>query len=350
MEGSMTTKHVLFSLALALAVPACTVQGNARVHAGATVVYQEPPQPQIEKVGERAGYLWVKGHWDWQNGQWSWIGGHWERDRPGSQWREGRWERRGSAWHWISGEWIGGGAVVGTEPTPPPISEYPDSDPPAPQDEHVDARPGQVWIAGRWEWKLGKWVWSAGRWEADRDEEQWREGRWEKQGGRWIWVEGTWEPRPYDGPTSAPPPIKVERPGSKRGQVFIAGRWEWKNGTWEWTAGRWEPARPKEVWTPGHWEQKGRRWVWVDGAWGPAGGGGGGGANYEPDRDPPAPREESKPYRPGFVWVKGRWEWKNGKWDWSEGRYEKVRDKKKWVDGKWEKKGGKWVWVEGRWE
>lgn len=349
----MTTRHLLFGLVIALSVPACRVDGTARVHAGATVVYQEPPQPQVEKVNERSGFLWVKGHWDWQNGQWAWIGGHWEPERTGSQWREGRWERRGSSWHWVPGEWIAGSVVVGGGAVGGgggQVSEYPDREPPAPQVENYDPRPGHVWIAGRWEWKGGKWAWSAGRWESARDEEDWKPGRWERQGARWVWVEGTWEQRPYDGPTSEPPAIKPERPAPKRGQVWIAGRWEWKGGRWEWTAGRYEAVRPKEVWTPGRWEQKGRRWVWVDGSWGVAGGGGVSISVEYPDRDPPAAKDDSKPYKPGFVWVKGRWAWKAGKWEWTEGRYEKTQDKKKWVDGKWDKQGGKWVWVEGSWQ
>ena len=68
-------KQLLFGLLIALAVPGCPVQGNARLHATATIVYQEPPQPQVEKQIERPGYFWVKGRWDWKSNQWQWLDG-----------------------------------------------------------------------------------------------------------------------------------------------------------------------------------------------------------------------------------------------------------------------------------
>jgi hypothetical protein len=275
----MKIQHVLFSLAIAL-VPACAVQGSARVHTGATVVYQEPPQPQVEKVNERAGYIWVKGHWNWQNGQWAWVGGHWEKERTGSQWREGRWERRGSSWHWISGEWIGGGSVVVNT-----NDDYPSQDPPAPQVENPGENRGHIWITGRWEWKGGRWVWQAGRWERARDDAHWVDGKWDKKGGRWVWVEGSWSREPKDEhghghghgggnvtvsveyPNTAPPAPREEKLGYKPGHTWVKGRWEWKGGKWEWSDGRWEKTQAKKKWVDGRWEQQGTKWVWVDGSW-----------------------------------------------------------------------------------
>jgi hypothetical protein len=274
----------MFGLAIALASTACQVQGTARVHAGATVVYQEPPQPQVERVNERTGFLWVKGHWDWQNGAWAWVGGHWEKERTGSQWREGRWERRGSAWHWVPGEWIGG-AVVGVDVRGggggTVTVDYPTEEPPAPEREEQAYRPGQVFIQGRWEWKGGKWAWSPGRYEAERPNQSWNPGRWSRQGARWVWVDGEWT-------TS----VTVTTGGGTT--------------------------------------------VTVD--------------DDYPDTEPPAPKAERQPYKPNHVWVKGHWEWKGRQWVWVAGRYEKLKAKQKWVDGKWEKRGAKWHWVEGGWQ
>ena len=37
------------------------------------------------------------------------------------------------------------------------------SAPPAPQAERPIARPGVVWVAGRYDWQYGDWVWTPGR-------------------------------------------------------------------------------------------------------------------------------------------------------------------------------------------
>jgi WXXGXW repeat (2 copies) len=266
----MKPANVLFGLAIALG-SACTVSGT--VH-GMTVVYQEPPQAQVERVGSNPNHVWVTGHWDLNpsNGQWAWIRGHWERERPGSRWQEGRWERRGNAWYWIEGTWVGG--VVGGRATV--SSEYPTEGPPPPRTEDYGApRPQEVWISGRWDWKSGTWEWVAGHWEAERPHEVWSPGRWEQQGGRWTWIDGAWgsggvvgtDVGTTDDPSEEPPPPQAESYGTNKGHVWIAGRWEWKKGKWAWTAGRWEQERPKQVWHPGKWERRGNRWLWVEGRW-----------------------------------------------------------------------------------
>ena len=38
--------------------------------------------------------------------------------------------------------------------------------------------------------------------------------------------------------------------------------------------------------------------------------------------EPPADQVEAMPERPGYVWVKGRWDWRNGQWAWIGGRWE----------------------------
>jgi hypothetical protein len=65
-----------------------------------------PPAPQTENYGPpRAGFVWIRGRWDWQNGNWAWLAGHWERERANYRWADGRWELRGNQWVWIDGSW-----------------------------------------------------------------------------------------------------------------------------------------------------------------------------------------------------------------------------------------------------
>jgi len=66
---------------------------------------QPPPSPQAENPGQKAGYIWVMGHWDWKAGNWNWIPGHWERARAKKKWRDGRWELQGDVYVWIDGSW-----------------------------------------------------------------------------------------------------------------------------------------------------------------------------------------------------------------------------------------------------
>ncbi|HEX4417229.1 MAG TPA: IPT/TIG domain-containing protein [Kofleriaceae bacterium] len=75
-----------------------------------------PPPLREERIAARAGFVFVRGRWDWRNGNWAWIDGHWERERAGKQWREARWEQRDGAFVLIDGDWIIAGAV----PPPPP--------------------------------------------------------------------------------------------------------------------------------------------------------------------------------------------------------------------------------------
>jgi hypothetical protein len=202
------TRHLFISLGLAIAtLPGCMVRGSGSVTAsGPAVVYQEPPAPQVESSPTRSGYLWVHGHWDWRNAQWTWVGGHWERERQGYAWSEGRWERRGSSWHWIEGTWAvsntnmpprdvsnaSGGVVVSGGPS----GRYPTSAPPPLRVESAAARPGFVFIRGRWNWANGRWDWSEGHWERTRTAQMWVDGRWELQGNYYVWVEGRWEAAP----------------------------------------------------------------------------------------------------------------------------------------------------------
>jgi hypothetical protein len=118
----MTRAVLKLVLAIVLATPGCT--GSVAISGTTPVVYQEPPQDQVEKVIERPGFLWAAGRWNWQNDQWQWIGGHWERERAGFSWQPGHWERRGHAWHWIEGRWAPGAVVDPGTPAEPVVRDH----------------------------------------------------------------------------------------------------------------------------------------------------------------------------------------------------------------------------------
>ena len=44
-------------------------------------------------------------------------------------------------------------------------------------------------------------------------------------------------------------------------------------------------------------------------------------------QEPPAPQVEVEysQHRPGYVWVRGRWNWTNGQWAWQAGHWERER-------------------------
>lgn len=99
-----------------------------------------PPPPRAEKIGARAGFVWVPGQWDWRNNKWEWVAGHWERERAGKRWRPSRWEERDGRWSRIDGDWI--------DDHGPPGPPGPGVHPPGPPG-HPGMRPRP-----RREWKL----------------------------------------------------------------------------------------------------------------------------------------------------------------------------------------------------
>jgi len=66
-------------------------------------------------------------------------------------------------------------------------------------------------------------------------------------------------------------------------------------------------------------------------------------------QNPPPPRVETYGMRPGFLYVKGRWNWQNGQWVWAAGHWERERAGYAWSDGRWEQRGNRWEWIEGTW-
>ncbi len=228
--------RIISVLGLALlmgASSACVVTARGRIRTGAVVVYEEPPAPrdEVEYSQTNSGYIWVRGRYDWQGGQWVWMPGHWERERAGYQWSDGRWERRDNSWHWVEGNWVvhsgggGRGQVVdhrtGGGP-PPPVN-------PPPIVGHASNPDGSG---------VGVVV-----------------------GGGQVHVH-------QHGPTSAPPPIRVESPGaSRRGYIWVRGHYEWRANQYEWIPGHWEREKAGMQWFDGRWELQGNVYVWFGGEW-----------------------------------------------------------------------------------
>jgi hypothetical protein len=56
------------------------------------------------------------------------------------------------------------------------------------------ARPGQVWVPGRWAWNERDYVWYGGHWQQARPDYVYAPGRWVQAGGGWRWVDDQWKP------------------------------------------------------------------------------------------------------------------------------------------------------------
>jgi hypothetical protein len=185
---------------------------------------EAPPPPKEEAAQPRAGFVWIKGRWDWK-GKWEWMPGHWERERAGKKWQEARWENQGGHWKLVEGSWVDGAAggvtvgvgvganvQVGTPPpvaVPPPAGDAPTEAPPAPKDEPQQPRAGFVWVPGQWDWKAGKYDWTPGHWEREQAGKHWRPARWEQHGALWTQVAGGWEAEGAMAAGVTPPPGTV---------------------------------------------------------------------------------------------------------------------------------------------
>lgn len=83
----------------ALPVSAHAAHGQIRIAAA-------PPAPRDEIIpGERAGYLWTSGYWDWNGSKHVWRPGHWIEKREGYVWASDTWEQRGEQWELVRGHW-----------------------------------------------------------------------------------------------------------------------------------------------------------------------------------------------------------------------------------------------------
>jgi len=199
---------------------------------------EAPPAPREEKVEARAGFVFVRGQWDWKGGKWAWTPGHWERERAGKKWRESKWENQGGHWKLTAGDWEDAGA--GGAPPPvavPPPGDMPTEAPPPPRDEkHDAARAGFVWIPGQWDWKAGKYDWTPGHWERERAGKKWREAKWEQHDGKWQRSDGDWVDEhdiapglPANGnPGVVPPTVEHQHHDWKLDRPTVSSYWPTK--------------------------------------------------------------------------------------------------------------------------
>lgn len=67
-----------------------------------------PPGEPIYEVtpGERSGYEWVSGHWEWTGTDYVWSPGRWIESRSGYVWVPDNWWRRGKSWYLNPGHWV----------------------------------------------------------------------------------------------------------------------------------------------------------------------------------------------------------------------------------------------------
>ena len=64
-----------------------------------------------------------------------------------------------------------------------------------------------------------------------------------------------------------PPPRVIERPGVRRGQVWVEGHWEWRGARYHWINGYWLKMRPGYTYMQPHWVQSGGDWRFERGGW-----------------------------------------------------------------------------------
>ncbi len=111
---------------------------------------------------------------------------------------------------------LGSGCVVrahGHVSAPVAVVEVQEEPPPPRVVVVPAARPGFVWIDGRWSWRSGRWQWRDGYWERDRAGYTWEQGRWERRGRGHVWVEGRW--RSGGNGRSNSPAVRDHRPSPR---------------------------------------------------------------------------------------------------------------------------------------
>ena len=68
-----------------------------------------------------------------------------------------------------------------------------------------------------------------------------------------------------------------------------------------------------------------------------------------PTYAPPPPRVVQVDYRPGYVWIDGRWNWSYDRWVWQPGYWVRERPGYHYAAGQWVNRGGRYVYLEGTW-
>jgi hypothetical protein len=219
-KQSMASKTWLMALAAPAALSAALLGAPAHAATYASVsVNIAPPAPQVEVVpAPRRGQAWVPGHWQGRPrlNQYVWVPGRFVQVRAGYAYVAPRWVQVGGGWQFREGGWIPQAAYNrgvrdidrdgipdrwdadrdndGTPNRADNRPNVPNAPPPPPRAEtRPQARPGQVWVPGNWQWR--------------------------PQSG-YVWVAGHFESR---------------RPG----QIFVPAHWSQVNGSWQMTPGRW---------------------------------------------------------------------------------------------------------------
>src|SRR5258706_12133953 len=113
----------------------------------------------------------------------------------------------------------------------------------------------------------------------------------------------------YEGPRAAPPAVRYERHGDRRGYTWVGGNYAWQGGAYVWQPGRYEAERRGYRWREPRWEVRDGVYMRVDGDWIVTG----------PWMAPPVLREERFETRSGFMWIRGQWDWRGGEWAWVPG-------------------------------
>lgn len=68
------------------------------------------------------------------------------------------------------------------------------------------------------------------------------------------------------------------------------------------------------------------------------------------DYRPPPPRYIDAPYRPGYIYIQGRWERHDRGWVWRDGYYARERPGAIYIQGRWYPQGNRWYWRDGYWD
>ncbi len=68
-------------------------------------------------------------------------------------------------------------------------------EPPPPQEEVIETRPGYFYVHGHWHRDNGRWAWNHGYYERERPGYVYAEGHWERHDHGYRWHEGGWHTR-----------------------------------------------------------------------------------------------------------------------------------------------------------
>lgn len=279
---------------------------------------QPPPALREEREAPRAGFVWVRGHYEWRNGQYDWVPGHWERERARERWVDGRWELRGDRWEWVPGFWENRPAQPAADTRGWTMLREHTFYPRARDDYRqfdVSQKQGrfnrimlQV-VDNDAELDNVEIIFVSGQRITPKIRERFRAGS---------------ATRAIDLPANQIlRAIRLNaRPMAGRARVIL----------WGWAV---QPAAP-----PPHSHNPPPP---------PSGGYTPPPPSSGPTSPPPAPRQESYQPRAGFVWIRGHYEWRNGQYEWIPGHWERERARQTWVDAKWELRGNTWVLIPGHW-